>query len=327
MSAHGQTRRRAYDAACALAARGETPTVAAIKRELAGGGQQAIQDGFKDWLEAAARRFQAPSLPAPLQEPVLTLWDAATTLAAEQWEATRAELDARVAELDARVVELEQSLSAKDAQIAGLDERVQATAQTLVEVQDERDLAAAEVVRLREDLDAKASSLARECAARAEQQAQRERIEAVLAEARASLTHAQEQLAGVRRDLDVAAARNALLAQSEADTKAGLARSLEDLAAARRDIEYLRELVSARDGQIAALAATVQAEQAARDADTEHWTGLVEDVRAQLREAKERERALAAEKQSLVTDGRRKEAIIARMERAAAALAAPPESS
>jgi chromosome segregation ATPase len=318
MTARGTTQRRAYDAACAIAARGETPTVAAIKRELGGkGGQLALQEGFKDWLAAAARRFRAPELPAPLQQPVLSLWDTATRLAAEQWDEARTALGGRVEALEARVVELERSLSDRDAQIAAAQERAQIAEQSLIDAQDARDLAAAEVVRLREELDEKVSSLARECAAREEQQAQRQRVEAVLAEARSSLAHAQEQLAGVRRELDVAAARNELLSTSEADAKKALARSLEDIESARRDVEQLREIVSQRDSQITALTATVQAEQQARDADTEHWTGLVEDVRAQLRETKERERALSAEKQALVTDVRRKEAIIARIERAA----------
>ena len=64
MSAHGETRRRAFEAACTLAAEAKRPTLLAIRDRLDGrGGAQAIADGL---TTGSTRRASAsPSRGSP----------------------------------------------------------------------------------------------------------------------------------------------------------------------------------------------------------------------------------------------------------------------
>ena len=49
MPAHGETRRRAFDAACAMAPEGQRPTLLSVREHLnVRGGQKAIADGLSD---------------------------------------------------------------------------------------------------------------------------------------------------------------------------------------------------------------------------------------------------------------------------------------
>ncbi|HYN77601.1 MAG TPA: DNA-binding protein, partial [Lamprocystis sp. (in: g-proteobacteria)] len=71
MSAHGETRRRAFEAACTLAAEGKRPTLLAIRDRLDGrGGAQAIADGLNDWIDEAGKRFAIPGVPEELRAQV-----------------------------------------------------------------------------------------------------------------------------------------------------------------------------------------------------------------------------------------------------------------
>jgi len=315
MSAHGETRQRAYEAACHLAANGERPSVAAIRRALDGkGGQQAIQQGFHDWLAEAARRFQAPELPAEIQEPVLRLWQAASALAESHWADAKASFETRIADLEALLGTRDMELSEARHAAEALREAVADRQERLGNTQDSLDILQHEADQLRENLDARTRELSQATADREEQQRQRERLEGVLAEARASLSYAQEELATLRRDIDVEKARSELLATAEAAGKETLAQARKDLETSRRDAERLHEAVSLRDAQISQLTMTIQAEQQGRDADTLHWTGLVEDVRAQLKDANEREVRLAAEKRDLSSEIRHLRSTIARLQ-------------
>ncbi|AUB85181.1 hypothetical protein [Candidatus Thiodictyon syntrophicum] len=63
--------------------------------------------------------------------------------------------------------------------------------------------------------------------------------------------------------------------------------------------------VSERGGQLAALTATVPAEQQARDADTQHWLSRLSEHQAAVAEARTRETALTEEKKALTLEARR----------------------
>ena len=86
MSAHGETRRRAFEAACTLAAEGQRPTLLSVRERLNGrGGQKAIADGLSDWIDEAATRFAIPGVPEELRAQVVALWDLASRQADGRW--------------------------------------------------------------------------------------------------------------------------------------------------------------------------------------------------------------------------------------------------
>ena len=104
MSAHGETRRRAFEAACTLAAEGQRPTLQSVRERLNGrGGQKAIADGLSDWIDEAATRFAIPGVPEELRTQVVALWDLASRQADGRWAEARGALEARLAAGEAAV--------------------------------------------------------------------------------------------------------------------------------------------------------------------------------------------------------------------------------
>ena len=183
ITAHGSTRQRAFEVACALAAAGKRPTIAAVREGLDGkGSQQAIGAGIDDWLDEAARRFQIPGIPEALRTQVVEVWDQAR---------------------------------------------------------------------------------------------QRDRAERVAAASADSLKAAQERIARLQVEQEVATARAELLERAEATARESTAQVRTDLEAAQAMADDLLRSGSERNGQLATLTATVQAEQQSRDADAEgiDWLG------------------------------------------------------
>jgi hypothetical protein len=64
----------------------------------------------------------------------------------------------------------------------------------------------------------------------------------------------------------------------------------------------LHGFLAERDTQLAALAKTLQGQQEARDADTQHWMARIEELRAWRDEAKRRETEWVADKKRLVAE-------------------------
>ena len=125
MSARGETRRLAHAAACEIAAKGQRPSIAAIREHLGGrGGQQAIIDGLNDWIADAARRFEIPGIPESLRSLVVDVWDRATTEAATRWQDERQQWEGRLAECQARTQHLDAQWQASLARIDDLTARL-----------------------------------------------------------------------------------------------------------------------------------------------------------------------------------------------------------
>ena len=104
-------RARIAAAAEAIAARGENPTLAAVRAELGGGSFSTISPALRAWKAQQARTDEPVGEPLPesLQEAAAAgaaqIWTAALELASERLSAERTALDAARAEADAAVAE------------------------------------------------------------------------------------------------------------------------------------------------------------------------------------------------------------------------------
>ena len=306
MSAHGATRQRAFEAACTLAAAGKRPTIAAVREGLGGkGSQQAIGAGIDDWLDEAARRFQIPGIPEALRTQVVEVWDQACRLAGEQWLDAKTVLEAQVSALDAQVAAVAGERDAASTEIECLTAELTSQGTTLRESQDALDLAGNRLAARTEALRETTEALAQTRAQGEEQSRQRDHAERVAAAAADSLKAAQERIARLQVEQEVATARAELLERAAATARESAAQARTDLEAMQALAEQLRGSVSERDGQLATLTATVQAEQQARDADTQHWLGRLAEHQAAVAEARARETALTEEKKGLTLEAQR----------------------
>jgi len=306
MSAHGATRQRAFQTACTLAAAGKRPTIAAVREGLDGkGSQQAIGAGIDDWLDEAARRFQIPGIPEALRTQVVEVWDQACRLAGEQWFDAKSALETRVSGLDAQVAAVAGERDAASTEIERLAAALNSQSTTLLETQDALELAgnslAARTAALQETTEALAQSRAQS----EDQSRQRDHAERVAAAAAESLKAAQERIARLQVEQEVATARAELLERAEALARDAAAQTRADLEVAQALAEQLRGSLSECDGQLATLTATVQAEQQARDGDTQHWLSRLAEHQAAVVEARAREAALTEEKKALTLEAQR----------------------
>jgi chromosome segregation ATPase len=306
MTAHGSTRQRAFEVACALAAIGKRPTIAAVREGLDGkGSQQAIGAGIDDWLDEAARRFQIPGIPEALRTQVVAVWDQACRLAGEQWHCAKTALEAQVLALDAQVGAVAGERDAARTEIERLAAELSSQGATLRETQDALVLAGNTLAVRTEALLETTEALAQSRAQGEEQARQRDHAERVAAASVESLTAAQERIARLQVEQEVATARAELLERGEAVARDAATQARADLEAAQALAEQLRGSVSERDGQIATLTATVHAEQQARDADTRHWLSRLAEHQATLAEARVREAVLIEEKKAMALEAQR----------------------
>ena len=126
---------RVTAAAEAIAARGENPTLSAVRAELGGGSFSTISPALRAW-KAQRAHTDAPvgePLPEPLQAAAAAgatqIWTTALELAAERLSAERTALDAARAEADAAVAEATATADELAAQL----EAAQSAAQTAAE--------------------------------------------------------------------------------------------------------------------------------------------------------------------------------------------------
>jgi len=306
MSAHGATRQRAFQTACTLAAAGKRPTIAAVREGLGGkGSQQAIGAGIDDWLDEAARRFQIPGIPEALRTQVVEVWDQACRLAGEHWDGAKTALEAQVSALNAQVAAVAGERDAARTESERLAAEVENQGTTLRETHDALDLVgntlAVRTVALQETIEA----LAHARAHGEEQSRQRDHAKRVAAASAESLKAAKERIARLQVEQEVATARAELLERAEATARDTAAQARADLEAAQAVAEQLRGSVSERDGQLATLTATVQAEQQSRDADTQHWLSRLAEHQAAVAEARAREAVLIEEKKALALETQR----------------------
>ena len=143
-------------AAEAVAARGENPTLTAVRSELGGGSYSTISPVLRAWKAAQARDGEPVREPLPdrIHEAAIVgageIWRAALELASERLTADRAALDATRVELDEAMAEA----TATADQLAGQLEQAQSTAQAAAET------AARTEAELRDALDAERSQRA-----------------------------------------------------------------------------------------------------------------------------------------------------------------------
>lgn len=306
MSAHGATRRRAFEVACALAAIGKRPTIAAVREGLDGkGSQQAIGAGIDDWLDEAARRFQIPGIPEALRTQVVEVWDQACRLAGERWFVAKTALEVRVSDLDAQLAAVTGERDAARTEFNRLDADLNSQGMTLRETQDALDLARNTLAARTEALQETTEALAQARVQGEDQARQRDHAERVAAASAESLKAAQERIARLQVEQEVATARAELLERAEATAQSVAAQARGDLDATQSLVYELRKSLSERDGQLAALTSTVQSEQQSRDADTQHWLARIEELQLSVADHRAREAAWVEERKGLATEVQR----------------------
>lgn len=300
MSAHGETRRRAFEAACALAAEGQRPTLLSVRDRLNGrGGQKAIADGLNDWVDEAAKRFAIPGIPEELRSQVVALWDLASRQADGRWAEARVALEVRLAETSAALTQtqadLERATTAIGRHLATIA-ALHAERAGLVDLRDalSLDLEArhAEVTALRADLDA-ARVDAEQLAGARDTQGRRADREAQRADAtKASLDTAHGQILALQAQVGELTTQGALLEQARNAAEVALG-------TLREELERMRQSILERDSQVQALTAALGREQEGREADVQHWLARLEERQAEVAAARARETTWGEERQRL----------------------------
>ena len=300
MSAHGETRRRAFEAACTLAAEGQRPTLLSVRERLNGrGGQKAIADGLSDWIDEAATRFTIPGVPEELRAQVVALWDLASRQADGRWAEARGALEARLAASEAAhtatLGDLELATTAISAHLATIAAH-QTERAALVDRRDalSLDLEArrAEITALRADLEA-ARVDAEQLASARDTQARRAEREAQRADAtKASLDTAHGQILTLQVQVGELSTQGALLEQARNTAEAALG-------PLRAELERMRQAIVERDGQVQALTLALGREQEGREADVQHWLARLEERQGEVTAARARETTWGEERQRL----------------------------
>jgi chromosome segregation ATPase len=326
MSTHGETRRKAFDAACALAAEGKRPSMLTVRDRLDGrGGQKAIADGLNDWIDEAARRFAIPGVPEELRGQVVALWDLASRQADGRWDDARGALEARVAEGEAIQAAVRAELAQAAAVIKdhlGAIAELRTALGSMTDARDALDLALeacnSETAALRGDLDTTHAVLEQRTAERDAQalQAQRESQRADVT--KDSLDAAHGQILALQVQVGELTTEKALLEQAKTAANAALG-------PLREDLERVRQAILDRDNQVQALTAALGREQAGREADVQHWLARLEERQAEVTAARARESAWADERQRFQAEvGRLRREVQALRSRAEEIPAAPP---
>ena len=300
MSAHGETRRRAFEVACTLAAEGQRPTLLSVRERLNGrGGQKAIADGLSDWIDEAATRFAIPGVPEELRTQVVALWDLASRQADGRWAQDRGALEARLAASEAAhaatLADLEQTTTALSAHLATIA-ALQAERAELMDRRDalslELEARRAEITTLHADLEA-ARVTSERVAGERDTQARRADREAQRADAtKASLDAAHGQILTLQVQVGELTTQGALLGQARNAAEAALG-------PLRADLERMRQAIVERDDQVQALTTALGREQEGREADVQHWLARLEERQAEVAAARARETAWGEERQRL----------------------------
>jgi hypothetical protein len=300
MSAHGETRRRAFEAACTLAAEGKRPTLRAIRDRLDGrGGAQAIGDGLNDWIDEAGKRFAIPGIPEELRTQVVALWDLASRQADGRWDAARGTLEACLAEGEAMQAATRAELAQAGAVIEGHLATLAELRAGLATVTDARDALAlaleartSEAAALCGELDTTRTALEQRTAER-DAQALRAQREAQRADAtKASLDAAHGQILTLQVQVGELSTQGALLEQARHTAEAALG-------PLRAELERMRQSILERGGQVQALTLALGREQEGREADVQHWLARLEERQAEVAAARTREAAWGEERQRL----------------------------
>lgn len=290
----------AFEAACALAAAGERPSIRSIRAHLGGGGgQQAIADGLNDWIDEAAKRFALPGIPEGLRAQVVALWDLAGSEADQRWSQAREDLEQRLVAANAEREGLQTALTAANQSLSDQAETVttlHAQISALTDAHDALGLSLearnAELDSLRGELAQTASALT-QCHDERDAQTRRAEREGQRADAtKVSLDEAHGRILALQVELGERTTQAALVEQArDAATRA--------LAPLRGEVERARKVVAQREEQIQALTQALGREQAGREADGQHWLDRLEERQAEVAAARNREALCGDERQRL----------------------------
>jgi len=289
MGSHGQTRREAYETACALAAEGKRPSAKAIRERLGGGGQQALLAGLNDWVDEAARRFQVPGIPEELRSAVVAFWDLACRHGEDLWAQQRQQLEARLAEEERALAGIRDERDAAAATVAEQADQIAQLREELQQAQDATQVAESELEARTQELRQRETALAEATSSRDELANRLDHEQRVAVAARESLEHAQSRIAALQAQHDVAAAKAEMLERAAAEAKSKTAETRADLERAQEQIDEHRLSLKDRDGQIGTLTAAVEREQQAREGDARHWMARIEELQASIAGHRERE--------------------------------------
>jgi chromosome segregation ATPase len=135
-----------WSAADELVARGERPTLVAVRRALGGGSYTTISEGLKAWRARGRAQVEAPELPEAvrdtLQRALQSVWQAASDAARTEVESTRAALEAReraLAQERAEALELADELSRQQEATRAESEHLRAELQRVQSAADQAD--------------------------------------------------------------------------------------------------------------------------------------------------------------------------------------------
>lgn len=296
MSTHGETRRRAYAAACDLAGEGKRPTLRSIRERLGGlGGQQAIQAGLQDWTDEAARRFALPGIPDALGEQMTALWEAACAAAEARWSGERETLVGRIDELAAALAERTGELEASRADLAESNERCDRLSANLDDARDaQADLTTEHEVLLQEHAkaDAELRGLREAVKAQAEDLGHQRRLVEQAREAQGRAESDSARLGEKREALE----------QQLQEVQAALADARAWMEQRGQEDARTAETLAARDAQIERLTKALEQEQAGRAGDQNFWMARLNESKAALDDAKARELRALQERQMMMTE-------------------------
>jgi chromosome segregation ATPase len=135
-----------WSAADELVARGERPTLVAVRHALGGGSYTTISEGLKAWRARGRAQVEAPELPEAvrdtLQRALQSVWQAASDAARTEVESTRAALEARERALvqeRAEALELADELSRQQEATRAESEHLRAELQRVQSAADQAD--------------------------------------------------------------------------------------------------------------------------------------------------------------------------------------------
>ena len=153
------TTEQVHAAADAITARGERPTLTAVRRELGGGSFSTISEAMQAWRARQQEEASAQGeseIPEPVREQLAScaaaVWEAALAEAEQRFAAEREALHQARAQADAEVAEAQEAVRTLEAEAEEKDRRIAALERERDEQAQRAETAESELMTLRERL-------------------------------------------------------------------------------------------------------------------------------------------------------------------------------